>query len=90
MLGHRVRGFLNTYNWESIIFLFTVLSVVFASFLSPLYLNAYQVLYSLQQSMGIASILAIGFMMIVLVGEIDLSLPALVAVGTVSPDFSHL
>jgi len=58
--------------------------VIVATILSPLYLDAFQILYSLQQTMGIASILAIGFMMIILVGEIDLSLPAIVAVCTVS------
>ena len=78
------RNFLQTYSWEIVVFVLYLLSVVTASILSPLYLNAYQILYSLQQSMGIASILAIGFMMIILVGEIDLSLPAIVAVCTVS------
>jgi len=53
-----------------------------------LYLGAFQILYSLQQSMAITGILAVGFMFIVLVGEIDISLPALAAVATVS--FAHL
>jgi rhamnose transport system permease protein len=48
----------------------------------------FQILYSLQQSMAITGILAVGFMFIVLVGEIDISLPALAAVATVS--FAHL
>jgi len=78
------RHFFQIYSWEFVIFVFYLLSVVTASILSPLYLDAYQILYSLQQTMGIASILAIGFMMIILVGEIDLSLPAIVAVCTVS------
>ena len=78
------RHFFQTYSWEFVIFVFYLLSVVTASILSPLYLDAFQILYSLQQTMGIASILAIGFMMIILVGEIDLSLPAIVAVCTVS------
>jgi len=84
MAGHRFREFLGTHSWESVILVFNVFAVVVASLLSPLYLDAFQILYSLQQSMGIASILAIGFMMIILVGEIDLSLPAILAVGTVS------
>ncbi len=84
MAERRFRDFLGAYSWESVILVFNVLAVAVASFLSPLYLDAFQILYSLQQSMGIASILAIGFMMIILVGEIDLSLPALLAVGTVS------
>jgi rhamnose transport system permease protein len=78
------RHFRQNYSWEVVIFIFYLISVAVATFLSPLYLDAFQILYSLQQSMGIASILAIGFMMIILVGEIDLSLPAIVAVCTVS------
>jgi len=78
------RNFFQTYSWEIVIFVFYLLSVIVATILSPLYLDAFQILYSMQQSMGIASILAIGFMMIILVGEIDLSLPAIVAVCTVS------
>lgn len=84
MAENKFQGTLRDYSWESLILVFNVIAVVVATLLSPLYLNAFQILYSLQQSMGIASILAIGFMMIILVGEIDLSLPALVAVGTVS------
>jgi len=84
MRQNRFQQFLQTYSWESVIVIFYILSVIIASLLSPLYLDAFQILYSLQQSMGIASILAIGFMMIILVGEIDLSLPAIVAICTVS------
>ena len=84
MARNGFREYLSSYSWESVIMVFNVIAVIAATLLSPLYLNAFQILYSLQQSMGIASILAIGFMMIILVGEIDLSLPALVAVGTVS------
>lgn len=78
------RFFWNTYSWEFVIFIFFLISVVVASIMSPLYFNAYQILYSLQQSMGITGILAIGFMMIILVGEIDLSLPAILAISSVS------
>jgi rhamnose transport system permease protein len=76
--------FLRTYSWEGFLFVLLVASVVIASILSSLYLDAFQILYSLQHSMAITGILAIGFMMVILVGEIDISLPALVAVGTVS------
>jgi rhamnose transport system permease protein len=83
-MKRRFREFLGVYSWESGIFVFYLLSVLVASLMSPLYLNAFQILYSLQQSMGIASILAIGFMLIILVGEIDLSLPAILACCSVS------
>jgi len=78
------RETIGRYSWESILVVFVLCSVVAASLLSPLYLNAFQILYSLQQTMGIAGILAIGFMVVVLVGEIDLSLPAILAICTVS------
>jgi rhamnose transport system permease protein len=86
--GARVRAFLRTYSWEAFLFGLLVVAVVVACLLSPLYLGAFQILYSLQQSMAITGILAVGFMFIVLVGEIDISLPALAAVATVS--FAHL
>jgi len=79
---------LRTYSWEVFLFCLLVVAVVTASVLSPLYLDAFQILYSLQQSMAITGILAVGFMFIILVGEIDISLPALAAVATVS--FAHL
>lgn len=76
--------FFKTYSWEVFLFGFLVLSVLGASLLSPLYLSSYQILYSLQQSMSITGTLAMGFMLIILVGEIDISLPAIAAIGTVS------
>jgi rhamnose transport system permease protein len=82
--GGRARVFLHAYGWEVFLFGLLVLAVIVASLLSPLYFGAFQILYSLQQSMAITGILAVGFMFIVLVGEIDISLPALTAVATVS------
>lgn len=79
-----VNPFYRTYSWEVFLFGFLVVSVVGASLLSSMYLSSYQILYSLQQSMSITGTLAIGFMLIILVGEIDISLPAIAAVGTVS------
>ena len=86
--GGQVRAFLRTYSWEVFLFGLLVVAVIVATTLSPLYLDAFQILYSLQQSMAITGILAVGFMLIILVGEIDISLPALAAVATVS--FAHL
>jgi rhamnose transport system permease protein len=80
----QVRAFLRTYSWEVFLFGLLIVAVIVASVLSPLYLDAFQILYSLQQSMAITGILAVGFMFIVLVGEIDISLPALAAVANVS------
>jgi rhamnose transport system permease protein len=86
--GARIRLLLGAHGWEVFLFGLLVVAVVAASLASPLYLGAFQILYSLQQSMAITGILAIGFMFIVLVGEIDISLPALAAVATVS--YAHL
>lgn len=83
-----VRNLPGAYSWEVFLFALLVVVVAAASVLSPLYLDPFQILYSLQQSMAITGIMAVGFMFIVLVGEIDISLPAIVAVATVS--FAHL
>lgn len=80
----RVRALFGAHSWEIFLFALLIVVVAAASALSPLYLNAFQILYSLQQSMAITGIMAVGFMFIVLVGEIDISLPAMVAVATVS------
>jgi rhamnose transport system permease protein len=82
------RVWLSAYSWEVFLFALLAAAVVTASLVSPLYLGTFQILYSLQQSVAITGILAIGFMFIVLVGEIDISLPALAAIATVS--FAHL
>jgi rhamnose transport system permease protein len=82
--GSRARARLRAHGWESFLFGLLLVAVVTASLLSPLYLDAFQILYSLQQSMAITGIMAVGFMLIILVGEIDISLPALAAVATVS------
>jgi rhamnose transport system permease protein len=84
----RVRNLLRAYSWEAFLFALLIVVVAAASVLSPLYLDPFQILYSLQQSMAITGIMAVGFMFIILVGEIDISLPAIVAVATVS--FAHL
>lgn len=80
----RVRTHFGAHSWEIFLFALLVVVVEAASALSPLYLNAFQILYSLQQSMAVTGIMAVGFMFVVLVGEIDISLPAIVAVATVS------
>jgi rhamnose transport system permease protein len=84
----QVRALLRSHSWEAFLFGLLVVAVIAATVMSPLYLDPFQILYSLQQSMAITGILAVGFMFIVLVGEIDISLPALAAVATVS--FAHL
>ncbi|MBZ0218502.1 MAG: ABC transporter permease [Fimbriimonadaceae bacterium] len=54
-----------------------------ASTLSPFYLEFGQITYSLQQSIVVISLLSAGMMVIIIVGEIDISLPATLAIGNV-------
>jgi rhamnose transport system permease protein len=84
----QIAASLRNYSWEVFLLVLLIAAVLVASLASPLYFGAFQILYSLQQSIAITGILAIGFMFIVLVGEIDISLPALAAIATVS--FAHL
>lgn len=70
-------------SWEATLGVFCLLAVIISSNLSPYYLNAEQILYSLQQSMSIASTLALGFMLLIIVGEMDISLPGVLALGAV-------
>lgn len=84
----RVRDLPSAYGWEIFLFVLLAVAMAVATALSPLYLDPFQILYSLQQSMAITGIMAVGFMFIILVGEIDISLPAIVAVATVS--LAHL
>jgi rhamnose transport system ATP-binding protein len=71
------------YSWEWILAILLGGSVVTAVLLSPLYLAFDQITYSLQQSIAIVGVLGLGFMMVIILGEIDISLPAILAIGTV-------
>ena len=72
------------HRWESLLALLVVAAAAGASALSPLYWNAEQILDALQQSTAVAGIVALGFALVILLGEIDVSLPAVVAMGTVT------
>ena len=74
---------LRRYSWEWILAVLLGGSVVTAVLLSPLYLAFDQITYSLQQSIAIVGVLGLGFMMVIILGEIDISLPAILAIGTV-------
>lgn len=78
-----ITKYFRGYAWEVMLFVMIVVAVVMASVLSPLYLNFDQITYSLQQSIAIVGILALGFMIIVVLGEIDISIPAILAIGTI-------
>lgn len=71
------------YGWEFSLLVALGLSVAWASSLSPYYLQPSQITYSLQQSVAVVGLLAAGMMLIIVLGEIDISLPAIMAVGNV-------
>lgn len=77
-----MRG-LRHYGWELSLVVAVGLSVAWASSLSPYYLEPGQITYSLQQSIAVVGLLAAGMMLIIVLGEIDISLPAIMAVGNV-------
>ena len=74
---------MSRYRWEFILVGLLIAAVIAAARLSPLYFEFDQIAYSLQQAIAIVGILGIGFMMVILLGEIDISLPAILAIGTV-------
>ena len=73
----------SAYSWELSLVGMIALAVAWASTLSPYYLVPDQITYSLQQSIAVVGLLAAGLMVIVVMAEIDISLPAIMAVGNV-------
>ena len=69
--------------WEATLLVLTLATAVWASFASPFYLGFDQITYSLQQSIAVTGLLALGLMVIIVVGEIDISLPAIMALGNI-------
>ena len=75
-VAHAVR------SWEFILCILIILANIGASFLSEYYLNVRQLFYSTRHFV-IPGIMALGLAVVVILGEIDLSLPSILAVGTV-------
>jgi rhamnose transport system permease protein len=69
--------------WEMTLIVLLLLTAAWASFTSPFYLTFDQITYSLQQSVAVIGLLALGLMGVVVVGEIDISLPAIMALGNI-------
>jgi rhamnose transport system permease protein len=78
-----VSGWLRNWHWELMLVGLILLAGAWASMLSPFYLSPDQILFSLQQSIAVVGILAAGMMVIVIVGEIDISLPAILTIGNI-------
>ena len=78
---------LGAYRWELLLVVLTLAVAGWATLLSPYYLGFDQITYSLQQSMAVPAVIAAGLMVIVVIGEIDISLPAILALGNIL--FAH-
>ena len=78
-----MSGLLRSWRWELILVGLTLLAGTWASLTSPFYLSVDQISYSLQESIGVTGLIAAGLMAIVVVAEIDISLPAIMALGNV-------
>jgi rhamnose transport system permease protein len=75
------RG-LRTFRWEAFIAALTVLAAGWATWLSPYYLDADQLLFS-SRNFVFTGIMALGLTLVILTGEMDLSLGSILAVCTV-------
>lgn len=80
----RFKRRLLNYSWELMLVGFLAIAVIFASNVSPYYLSFDQITYSLANSIVTQGILALAFMLLIAIGEMDLSLPAILAIGTVT------
>ncbi len=70
------------YRWELILWGLIAVAVFWFSRMSPYYLNAFQLLYS-SRNFVFTGIMALGLMGVIITGEMDLSLPSILAVCTV-------
>jgi rhamnose transport system permease protein len=77
-----MNGFARRYRWELFVAGMVVLAGVWATLLSPYYLNLGQLFYA-SGSFVFTGILGFGLMTIIVTGEIDLSIPSTLAVCTV-------
>ena len=72
-----------SWAWEAMLLVLLGLAVTGASFSSPLYLDVDQISYSLQDAIAVVGLLAVGLTLVVIVGEIDISLPATLALSNI-------
>lgn len=78
----RARRRLAALRWEGMLLILLVASVVIATNLSPFYLDPEQIMLAMRYTM-VAGLLALGLMVVVVVGEIDVSQASIVAFGAV-------
>jgi rhamnose transport system permease protein len=78
----RTRRILSRYPWELLLVVMLVGAMIIDTSISPYYLSLKQILRGLEYIM-VPGVVALGLMVVVIQGEIDISLPSQVAVGTV-------
>jgi rhamnose transport system permease protein len=76
------RRILARYPWELLLVVMLIGAMAINTYISPYYLNVKQILRGLEYIM-VPGVVALGLMIVVIQGEIDISLPSQVAVGTV-------
>ncbi len=77
-----LRGLVARYPWELLLLALLAGAVVLNTVISPFYLELRQILRGLEYIM-VPGLVALGLTVVVIQGEIDISLPSQVAVGTV-------
>jgi rhamnose transport system permease protein len=77
-----IRGFVRRYPWELLLVVLLLGAIVINTLISPYYLELRQILRGLKYIM-VPGLIALGLTVVVIQGEIDISLPSQVAVGTV-------
>jgi rhamnose transport system permease protein len=77
-----MTGSLKGLRWEAFVAVMVLLAAAWATTLSPYYLDAEQLLFS-SRNFVFTGIMALGLMVVILTGEMDLSLGSILAVCTV-------
>jgi rhamnose transport system permease protein len=77
-----LRRIARNYPWEILLVILIIGAATINSIISPFYLNLDQILNGLKYIM-VPGLVALGLTVVVIQGEIDISLPSIVAVGTV-------
>lgn len=80
MIG--MQAFAKRYRWEWTLLFMVALGVAWATSLSPYYLESSQLLNS-SRNFVFTGIMSLGLMIVIVTGEMDLSLPSILAVCTV-------
>ncbi len=77
-----MKRLLGTYRWEAFVAVLVILAAGWATTLSPYYLDAEQLLFS-SRNFVFTGIMALGLTLVILTGEMDLSVGSILAVCTV-------